>query len=105
MCALSLLGQDSLDAATDGFFERHLAQASLGVCGREQPRELPARLHHRNRTNPLGKTVLWGDRSSPVNDLAKLLGELPVPLSSGLGSNLQGDGIEALFVAFGVTRD
>ena len=105
MCALALLGQDPLDAAADGLFKRHLAQTSLRICGREQPRQLSARLHHRNGSNPLASTVLASDRLSPIDDVAKLLSELSMPLPGGLSGNLKGDGIETLFIAFGVAAD
>jgi len=62
-------------------------------------------LHHRNGSNPLAKTVLWSGRLSPIDDIAKLLSELSMPLPGRLSNDLKCDGIKAFLVAFRVAPD
>ena len=62
-------------------------------------------MHHGYRPGDLSRTLALHADLRAIDQIAQLNCEAVVSLPSGLGRDLQGDRIEALFVAVGVATD
>ena len=102
---VALLRQHALDAIVRCRVERHLGKPRLRVDGSQQAGQLAARLHHGHRSGDLSRTLALDAGLRAIDQIAQLDREAVVSLPSGLGRDLQGDRIEALFVAIGVATD
>jgi hypothetical protein len=103
LLTLSLFDDDAFQVAADLGRQHEVTEPYLGVRDREQGREFTTWLRNGNGTSRSTSALRGAGRDlGLVNEIAKLLRKLAVPLSGSVRSELDDHREEAIVIAFDV---